>query len=173
MGGLVSVMEGKWALGGAEIVFDMVGGEVIGGVTKAAYKSLVKFVGFRGIENLFKEAFIEKVIYNIGKKENTIIIGESMDRVTMVAKKLGIDIKDATFEASEAASKQWNKFMRDYDGNVPENIAKGSEMYKENMQWIKKKIEEGYNILDIGTDKRPRSRSTFYKGEKEQVYKKQ
>jgi len=97
---------------------------------------------------------ISKAIKIADKSQKTIVIGESMSRVkkaTKMLQKEGIDAK--WYQA-------WSK-------NFPKNGVKMtseqlSQALSRNARWLKSKIDEGYQIIDIGKDINRMERSAFF-----------
>ena len=58
--------------------------------------------------------------------------------------------------------------LDEYKGrHVPDQVAKETQLYKENVHWINAVKKAGYTILDLGGNK---EESTFYNMETETVY---
>ncbi len=84
-----------------------------------------------------------------------------MDKVKQVAEGL----KNAeVFTPSAGALKEWNKLNT--GKQLSDDIVKGTQMYRENVEWINKVKKEGYDVLDTGGG----TTSTFYNMEKEAIY---
>jgi len=71
-----------------------------------------------------------------------VVIGETMERVTGYAEKIGAE----TFETEASTVKQ---------------------MWKENSGWLRKAMKSGKEVVDIGTDASRAKPSKFYQAEKE------
>ena len=90
----------------------------------------------------------------------TVVIGQDMERVGKVA----AGLKNAeTFKPTEEAQEAWRGLLNDYKGKgqIPDDVVKGTKIYKENQNWINGAKAAGYDILDIGA-KPGADPSTFY-----------
>jgi RHS repeat-associated protein len=100
-----------------------------------------------------------------GKK--TAVIGQGMGRVEGV----GAGLKNAeVFQPSKEASEAWEALLEKSGGKqLSDEAVQGTQLFKENQQWIDKVKKEGYDIIDIGADASGKA-STFYSMEKKAVY---
>jgi RHS repeat-associated protein len=117
------------------------------------------------IKSLLKEAGVEAAILTKGSKGGKVaVIGQGMDKIKQVAEVL----KNAeVFTPSAGALKEWNKLLADNAGKqLSDDIVKGTQIFRENVEWIGKVKKEGYDVLDAGGG----TTSTFYNMEKEAVY---
>ena len=92
-----------------------------------------------------------------------IVIGEGQGRVNKVArqlKKQGYEVRTITDD--------WAKEYKIDNPYVPELHEAGSVEY--NRRWIRARMDEGYDVFDIGGDGRPKS-SPFYRAEYEELRK--
>jgi len=77
--------------------------------------------------------------------------------------------KVTLFEPTEKATKAWEKLKIDYKGNVPDEIARGSQIYKENLKWAEGIKKEGYTIYDAGLGTQT-GKGTFYGMETKTIF---
>lgn len=124
---------------------------------------------FRGIDlsklnSIAKNFDITKVIYTTGKGEKKIVIGQGMDRVRAFANEIGADY----FKPSKEAIEEFD-LLKKGGVRLSDEALKETKMYKENLEWITKKKNEGYDILDIGSDASGKN-SSFYNMEKSTIY---
>jgi RHS repeat-associated protein len=120
------------------------------------------------VPKLFENAGVENITVTKGtSSEMTAVIGQGAERVEEVSRGL----KNAEIlKPSKDAEKAWGKLLNDYkDKQIPDEIVKGTQLYKENVEWIEQVKKKGYDILDIGPNKSGTS-STFYSMEKSKVY---
>ncbi|MCD6018562.1 MAG: repeat-associated core domain protein [Bacteroidetes bacterium] len=135
------------------------GGE-IGKYFKGLFKTPIADVG-----SWLKASGVENFKFVKGAKGGmTAVIGQGMGMVNKVAGGL----KNAlTFTPTKAANEEWNALLKQYEGKIiPDNVVKGTQVFKENKTWIENVKKEGYDILDAGGG----TNSTFYNMEKEAVY---
>jgi RHS repeat-associated protein len=127
-------------------------------------------VVLRGSEIVYGGIQAERVL--IGSSEKIAVIGRDFDaRVLKFAagfeKQTGKTIE--TFQASEEAQSACRGLLDKYKGNVPDEIAKGSQIFKENQTWAQKIKKEGYKVLDTGLGTKD-AKGTFYKMETKTIF---
>jgi hypothetical protein len=99
-----------------------------------------------------------------GKK--VAVIGQGMEKVKRVAAGLQ---NPEVFTPTKEAQDAWDELVGQYKAKdllVPDEVVKGTQLYKENVKWINDVKKEGYDILDTGGG----TTSTFYNMEKQAVY---
>lgn len=127
---------------------------------------------FRGpvdVPGVFKQAGVAtfNFIKGTGNTSKTAVIGQGMDRVKSVAGNLSDAI---IFNPSQSAQKEWNQLLEQYGGKqIPDEVVQGTQIFKENTQWIQNVKKEGYNVIDIGADGSGKS-SSFYNLEQQTIY---
>ena len=134
-------------------------GDELGRSIRGLFKSPVNVSG------LLKSAGATSVNHIKGATSSkTAVIGQGMDKVKMVASGLK---RPEVFNPTEEAVIAWDALLADYNGTlIPDNVVKGTQIYKENVKWINDVKKAGYDIIDTGGG----SNSTFYNMEKEVVY---
>ncbi len=99
--------------------------------------------------------------------DKTIVIGQGMGDIKKVADEFGAE----TFSGSKEARDEWESLLKSADGErLSDDVVKDTKMYKQNQDWIKNKVDEGYNVIDIGDNPDESGSSIFYEMEKETVY---
>lgn len=127
-------------------------------------------VSLKGAEIVYGGIRAERVL--VGSSEKIAVIGRDFDaRVLKFAagfeKETGKAVE--TFQASNAAKAEWGKLLSKYNGDVPEDVAKISQIYKENSAWAQKVKKEGYKVLDTGLGTKD-AKGTFYKMETQTIF---
>ncbi len=108
----------------------------------------------------------------VNNSDKTIIVGRKMDDIKKMKNKLGKnDPNLMTFDPSPLAKKEWNEYLKKYGNNVPDEIVKNSELYKENAKWIRGAMDGGFNVIDLGTVNGG-GKGTFYEMEYNEIVKK-
>jgi RHS repeat-associated protein len=126
---------------------------------RSIFKMPVKPIGW------LKAAGVEAAILTKGTKGGKVaVIGQGMKKVKQVA----AGLKDPeVFMPTKGAQEAWSDLLKQYNGKqIPDEVVKGTQMYKENVNWINTVKKEGYDILDTGGG----ASSTFYNMEKQAVY---
>jgi len=108
----------------------------------------------------------------VGSSDKIAVIGRDFDtRVLKFAegfeKQTGTKVE--TFRASAGAKYSWGKLLEEYKGNVPDDIAKESLLYRENLAWAEKIKKEGYKVLDTGLGTKD-GNGTFYGMETKTIF---
>ena len=118
------------------------------------------------IRQFLKNAGAENITFvkgTTGKK--VAVIGQGMEKVKRVAAGLqNPEVFTPTKEAQDAYELVGQYKAKDL--LVPDEVVKGTQLYKENVKWINDVKKEGYDILDTGGG----TTSTFYNMEKQAVY---
>lgn len=116
-------------------------------------------------------------ITHTGTHKGTIIIGRDMNMVRDAHKSLSeanieTRIFDGDVEVGREVISKWEKMKINYSKTptrrIPDEIVvRDAEIYKVDESWIKDRLKEGFNVLDLGsyTDKQ----SVFYEMEKRVV----
>ncbi len=115
--------------------------------------------------------------FNIIKRSNSdkiIIIGEDMANRVSPSKEIFNRIfkNTETFPSSLAANNELQTLKQTLGRNLTESEVKLTLMYQENLNWIKNKLLDGYNIIDIGPKTPSIYKSPFYKMERSLIYSK-
>jgi hypothetical protein len=86
-------------------------------------------------------------------------------------------VNPTTFESSPEA---WSKFLEvvdryratidDRTANLPDDIVKTTDLYKENLAWTNKLKNEGCTVLDLGNPNSLSDPSFFYELEKDILF---
>ncbi len=64
---------------------------------------------------------------------------------------------------STNARDKWNRLKSDYAPNwIPDDIAKKTDIFIENENWIKKAVSEGYEIRNLGNPANDTNFSVFF-----------
>jgi RHS repeat-associated protein len=131
----------------------------VGAAFRGLFKAPVNVTG------LLNKAGVQAAIFikgTTGKK--VAVIGQGMEKVRDIA----FGLKNAeVFTPSAGALKEWDKLLADNTGKkLSDDVIKGTQMFKENTEWINKVKKEGYDVLDTGGG----TTSTSYNMEKEVVY---
>jgi len=127
-------------------------------------------VALKGTEIVYNGIKAERVL--VGSSNKIAVIGRDFDaRVLKFAagfeKQTGTKIE--TFRASAGAKLGWERLLKQYGGNVPEDIAKTSTIFKENLAWAEKIKKEGYKVFDTGLGSKDAS-GTFYGAEVKTIF---
>jgi RHS repeat-associated protein len=127
-------------------------------------------VSLKGAEIVYDGIRAERVL--VGSSEKIAVIGRDFDtRVLKFAagfeKQTGKTIE--TFQATEEAQIAWRGLLDKYKGNVPDEIVKGSQIFKENKAWAERVKKEGYKVLDTGLGTKD-AKGTFYKMETQTIF---
>jgi RHS repeat-associated protein len=127
-------------------------------------------VSLRGAEIVYGGIRAERVL--VGSSERIAVIGRDFDaRVLKFAagfeKQTGKTVE--TFQASSDAIKEWQGLLIKYKGNVSDEVAKSSQIFKENSTWAQKVKKEGYKVLDIGLGTQD-GKGTFYRMETKTIF---
>jgi hypothetical protein len=136
--------------GGIELIkganYATLGGWAEAGVGVVGTVAATADAGFNAVSFGAKGA-IEQGVKNVAKR---IVIGEGSDRVTKKALSIGAEHYVPRVGLPKNAT--------------PANIRR---VMKSNYQWLKSKLEQGYEIIDIGLDpERVGGRGIFYEAEK-------
>lgn len=133
----------------------------------------------RGLEKL-PEGLEPKLILEGTDPTKIAIIGRKMGGqgdvigVRDVAKLIAEEtsIQPAIFEPSKAAWDRFNDAVKDFrklTGNdeawLPDHLVRETEMYHENLKWIKDRVAEGYSFVDLGNPNGEKLISVFYEME--------
>jgi RHS repeat-associated protein len=127
-------------------------------------------VSLKGAEIVYGGIRAERVL--IGSSEKIAVIGRDFDaRVLKFAagfeKQTGKTVE--TFQASSGAIKEWQGLLTKYKGNVPDEVAQSSQIFKENSTWAQKVKKEGYKVLDTGLGTQD-GKGTFYRMETKTIF---
>jgi RHS repeat-associated protein len=127
-------------------------------------------VAFKGAEIMYGGIKAERVL--IGSSEKIAVIGREFDkRVVKFAsefeKQTGKTIE--TFQASNAAKAEWSQLLKKYGGNISDDIARQSQIFKENLLWAEKIKNEGYKVFDTGLGAKD-AKGTFYGMETKTIF---
>jgi hypothetical protein len=88
--------------------------------------------------------------------KKAIVIGESTERIKKAVKDLRAKGIDATWYRA------WKK-------NFAEEIYDETQSVARNKRWIRDKAKKGFEVFDVGIDRRRPERSIFYKAEKKML----
>jgi len=105
-----------------------------------------------------------------GRGNKVALIGRGMDGVREQAerlRKLGYDV-EIFDQVSREALKEWARISRGFKKGVrmTDDELMKTRMFKENMAWVQKLADQGYNVVDAGNPKGAVGSSIFYEMEK-------
>ena len=145
--GIISLFRGDYVTAGLSFVSMIpLAGDAIGKGGKVA-KHVIK-----NADNILDAAKIAE------KGKKTVVLGENMTRVKKAAKILQKEGVDAKWYQA------WSKNFPTMGKQMSKDEL--SKALKRNDKWLKSKLDEGYQIIDIGIDStRKGERSIFYQTE--------
>lgn len=177
------VAEQNYSASAVDLSIDLFGGTLVKGMLGPLFKLSEKYtfkttqlaLKYPNIANRLKLFNIKEFhLLKRSTSDKVIVLGEDMANRVSPARDLFYRIFKGgeTFPASPAAEAQLDGMKQFLGRNLTKDELKSTMMYIENQNWLKDKLAQGYNVIDIGPKIPNTVKSPFYEMERSLIYAK-